>query len=53
MLSHSDPFVPENFEQRGECTMAGKKKTASKAKKTLKGSKKIGNTKLMGVMIPD
>jgi hypothetical protein len=29
--------------------MAGKKKAAAKsAKKTLKGSKKVGNTKLMG-----
>jgi len=33
--------------------MAAKKKAASKAKKTLKGGKKVGNTKLMGVMVPD
>jgi hypothetical protein len=28
--------------------MAGKKKPSPKAKKTLKGSKKVGNAKLMG-----
>ena len=34
--------------------MADKKKTAPKvAKKTLKGGKKIGNTKLMGILIPE
>ena len=35
--------------------MAGTKKTAHKAgpKKSLKGSKKIGNTKLMGIKVPD
>jgi hypothetical protein len=37
---------------RGEY-MAGKKKTAPKAKKTLKGGKKVGNAKLMGGMIVD
>ena len=36
--------------------MAGKKKTAkpkATAKKTLKGGKKIGNAKLMGIVIPE
>ena len=38
--------------------MAAKKKAAAAkskagAKKTLKGGKKIGNTKLMGILIPE
>jgi hypothetical protein len=32
--------------------MAGSKKAAPKAKKTLKGTKKVGNAKLMGGVRP-
>jgi hypothetical protein len=52
MLSRSGTSAPEKFDVTAECKLASKK-SASNPKKTLKGGKKIGNNKLMGVMVPD